>query len=85
MRLPFAELRTIGKRGQPLKRPLALSAITPEAAERERQNMLLDHPVCWECCGPADAGALLMVIKMAISGIPKGQLAWIAQDFRRER
>ncbi|MDA8348142.1 MAG: hypothetical protein M0038_04945 [Pseudomonadota bacterium] len=64
MRLPFAELRTIGKRGQPLKRPLALSAITPEAAERERQNMLLDHPVCWECCGPADAGALLMVIKM---------------------
>ncbi|MHB1813432.1 MAG: hypothetical protein ACYCUE_01145 [Steroidobacteraceae bacterium] len=63
MRLPFAELRTIGKRGQPLKRPVPLSAITPEAAERERQNMLLDHPVCWECCGPADAGASLLVMK----------------------
>jgi|SRR5579883_429100 hypothetical protein len=61
MILPFNDLRIIGKRGQPLKRAPALSAITSQAAERERQRLLSDHPTCWECCGPADAEAWLMV------------------------
>jgi len=60
MTLPFDELRIIGKRGQPLKRSPPLSAITAQAAERERQRLLLTHRVCWECCGPADASAWLM-------------------------
>ena len=60
----FAELYKIGKDGRRLKRAPAMSAVTPEIANRERLRLIAEHYTCWECCRPVCEGSWLMVFRM---------------------
>lgn len=81
----FSELYKIGKDGRLLKRAPAMSAVTPEIADRERQRLIAANYTCWECCGPVHKGAWLMVFR--IFGYPAAFLvcAGCVDRVRRRR